>query len=64
MDKYSGWFKARYYEEEKRIALHHDMGIKWSHWLKGHEGASLRSTLKIDPKIEMSESSVILYLKN
>ncbi|MCS4538818.1 MAG: BrnA antitoxin family protein [Thaumarchaeota archaeon] len=63
MGKYSGWFTSKYYEDEKKIVLHHSLGIKWSYFLKGH-GASIRSVLKIEPKIDISESSAIIYLRN
>ena len=64
MSKYSRWYSAKYHEEEQKIALHHTFGLKWSYFLKGHVGASIRSVLKIEPKIEISESSVVIYLRN
>jgi len=64
MSKYSGWFSSKYYEEEKKITLHHTFGLKWSYFLKGHVGASIRSVLKVEPKIDISESSAIIYLRN
>ncbi len=62
MGKYSGWFSVKYYAEEKKIILIHSKGTKWSHFLAGHVGASIRSVLKIEPRIEITKSSVILHL--
>ncbi len=62
MKKYSGWFSAKYYAEDKKIAYRHDMGIGWSYFLKGHEGANFSSMLTFEPKIDVTESSVILRL--
>lgn len=63
LGKYSGWFKAKYHENDKKITLNHTMGIKWSCWLKGHMGATIRAVLKIEPRIEVSENYVVFHLK-
>lgn len=63
MSEYSGWYSMKYYGAEQKIVLHHDMGIGWSYFLKGHTEASIYSTLKFVPRINMTKSSVIIHFK-
>jgi len=63
LSRYAGWFKSRYFEEQRWIVLHHGLGVKWSCFLKGHIVATFKSVLKVDPKIDMDENSVTVYIK-
>ena len=63
LEKYAGRFTAKQVPEEQKIILHHSLGMKWSCFLKGHITATFRSILKMEPHIDMDESSVTIYLK-
>ena len=63
LGKYAGWFGSKYFEEEQKIILRHSLGVKWSCFLKGHIGATFRSVLKVDPKIDIDENSVTVHIK-
>ncbi len=63
MSEYSGWYTMKYYRPEQKMVLYHDTGIGWSYFLKGHTEASIESTLKFVPRIDVRKSSVIVHLK-
>jgi hypothetical protein len=61
--RYAGWAELEVDREEggQYIAtLIHNIGEKWSYWLKGAIEGGMRNTIGISPKCEVSETSLIV----
>ncbi len=63
LKRHAGLFDAVWHEEERKLAVSHDLGSNGSALIKGYIGASMRSLLKIKPEIEMTGNTVVLYLR-
>jgi hypothetical protein len=61
--RYAGWAELEVDRQEggQYIAtLIHNVGEKWSYWLKGAIEGGMRNTIGIYPKCEISETSLIV----
>jgi len=59
--KYSGLFEYELEKEGDRITItaHHELGEKWSTFLKIFIGEAMKDTLGIIPEFEVSKSSIV-----